>query len=119
MNIFINTIQQNTFRYDTTQMDRTLFYYDPNHGNCLRTMNKVDTKTFVINGAYGADEGKKGYWAAVAEKKRPFVYKGQTYNLEVNFSFKNKLNHKQIYYAYMVHRKILWQDGNTWLQLYA
>ena len=101
------------------KMDKVLYYYDPNHGNCLRTMNLIDKSKYIINGAYGADEGKKGYWAAIAEKKKPFYHEGHKYNLEVNFSFKNKIKHQQIYYAYMANRKIKWQDGNTWLQLYA
>lgn len=100
-------------------MDQTLHFYDPNHGHCLRTMNRVDTHTYIINGAYGADEGRRGHWAAVATKKKPFIHNGHKYNLEVNFSFKHKITHTPIYYAYMGHRKIKWQDGNTWLQLYV
>ena len=30
-----------------------------------------------------------------------------------------KIKHNQVYYAYMTNRKIKWQDGNIWLQLYA
>ena len=100
-------------------MDKSLYYYDPKHGNCLRIMNKVDTNIYIINGAYGSDEGKNGYWAATAEKKKNFYYKGDKYNLVVNFFLKKKIIHKQIYYAYMSARKIKWQDGNTWIQLYA
>jgi hypothetical protein len=100
-------------------MDKSLYFYDPNHGNCLRIVNKVDKNVYIINGAYGNDEGKSGYWAAMAEKKKIFKYKGQKYNLEVNFFMKKKITHKQVYYAYMANRKIKWQDGNTWLQLYA
>ena len=100
-------------------MDNILFFFDPNHGNCLRTMNLIDKHKYIINGAYGADEGKKGHWAAIAEKKKPFYHNGSKYNLEVNFSLKHKITHKQIYFAYMANRKIKWQDGNTWLQMYA
>ena len=41
-------------------MKDSLYYYDPNHGGCLRVMNQLDDKTYIINGAYGSDEGKKG-----------------------------------------------------------
>ena len=100
-------------------MNKSLYFYDPNHGNCLRIVNKVDKNVYIINGAYGNDEGKEGYWAAMAERKKVFHYKGEKYNLEVNFFMKKKRAHKQVYYAYMANRKIKWQDGNTWLQLYA
>lgn len=100
-------------------MNKVLCYYDPKHGHCLRTMNMIDSNKYIINGAYGSDEGKKGYWAAIAEKKKLFYHDGRKYNLEVNFSFKHKIKHQQIYYAYMANRKIKWQDGNTWLQLYS
>ena len=43
-------------------------FYDPNHGGCLRTMRKIDNNYYVINGAYGSDEGGKGYWVAFATK---------------------------------------------------
>jgi hypothetical protein len=33
-------------------MNSKLYFFDPNHGGCLRIMNK-------INGAYGYDEGKE------------------------------------------------------------
>ena len=100
-------------------MDKSLYFYDPNHGNCLRIVNKVDKDTYIINGAYGSDEGKKGYWAAIAKRKKIFNYKGEKYNLEVNFFMKKKITHQQKYYAYIYRRKIKWQDGNVWLQLYA
>ena len=100
-------------------MNKSLYFYDPNHGNCLRIVNKVDKDTYIINGAYGSDEGKKGYWAAITKKIKKTYYNGKKYNLKVDFSMKKKINHQQIYYAYMAHRKIKWQDGNTWLQLYA
>ena len=54
-------------------MNRSLYFYDPNHGNCLRIMNKVDKNMYIINGAYGNDENKQGYWAATAEKKKYFI----------------------------------------------
>jgi hypothetical protein len=100
-------------------MNESLYYYDPNHGNCLRIMNKVDKNNYIINGAYGSDEGKNGYWVAKAEKKKIFYLEGIKYNLEVNFFMKKKRTHGPILFAYMTGREIKWQDGNRWLQLYA
>ena len=100
-------------------MDSKLYFYDPNHGNCLRIMNKIDKDTHIINGAYGVDEGKKGFWAATAKEIKPFIKDGKKYNLKIDFSMKKKIKHEKIYYAYFHNREINWQDGNTWLQLYA
>ena len=35
-----------------------------------------------MNGAYGVDEGKKGYWASTA-KERNYNYRGRKYNLSI------------------------------------
>ena len=48
-------------------MNNTTYYYDPNHGGCLRIMHKMSDNEYIINGAYGSDEGKKG-WCANAKK---------------------------------------------------
>ena len=96
----------------------TYYFYDPNHGNCLRILHQIDSHTYIINGGYGSDEGKKGHWAAVLQKKSPFQYKGATYNCSIDFSMKKKRHHQPIYHAHWANRKIKWQDGNTWLQLY-
>ena len=46
-------------------MEKNLYYYyDPNHGGCLRIVNKTDRNNYIIKGAYGSDEGKKGSWVA-------------------------------------------------------
>ena len=100
-------------------MDKTLHYYDPNHGGCLRIVNLIGRNKYVIKGAYGSDEGKKGYWIAYAEKKPKFNYKGETYNLVVDFSEKKIKTHGPIYNAYMGNRKIKWQDGNVWELMYS
>ena len=100
-------------------MKDILVYYDPNHGNCLRKMTPISENKYVINGAYGSDEGKKGHWVSFAEKIDLINKNGRKYNLKVDFSLKNIKTHEPIYYAYMHNRKIEWQDGNTWLQLYA
>lgn len=95
-------------------MKDILFFYDPKHGNCLRTISKIDKDLYIINGAYGSDEGKKGHWAAIAKKTN-----NKKWNLEVNFLYKKIIKHKPIYLANWKNRKINWEDGNTWLQLYA
>jgi len=89
------------------------YFYDPKHGGCLRIIRKVDKNLWVINGAYGNDEKQKGHWVAFAKK-----IKDKNYNLEVDFSHK-KVNHAQIYKALWKNRKIHWQDGNTWIQMYS
>ena len=100
-------------------MDKTLHYYDPNHGGCLRIINKTDKNSYIIKEAYGSDEGKTGYWNATIKKKPIFDYNGEKYNLIVDFSMKKIKTHKPIYYAYMANRKIKWQDGNIWNQMYS
>jgi len=35
-----------------------------------------------MNGAYGVDEGKKGYWASTA-KEGNYNYRGRKYNLSI------------------------------------
>jgi hypothetical protein len=99
-------------------MSDKYYFYDPKHGNCLRVLYKNDKNTYIINGGYGNDEGKKGYWAAILHKKSNFQYKEDTYNCSIDFSMKKRKNHKNIYHAYWSDRKIKWQDGNTWIQLY-
>ena len=99
-------------------MNSKLYFFDPNHGGCLRIMNKINEDTYIINGAYGVDEGKKGYWAATA-KEGNYNYKGRKYNFKVDFSMKEKKVHGNIYYALFNKRKIQWQDGNTWIQMYG
>ena len=99
-------------------MNSKLYFFDPNHGGCLRIMNKINDDTYIINGAYGSDEGKKGYWASTA-KEGNYNYKGIKYNLKVDFSMKDKKIHGNTYYALFSKRKIKWQDGNTWIQMYG
>ena len=52
-------------------MEKNLYYYyDPNHGGCLRIVNKTDRNNYIIKGAYGSDEGKKGYWWQLLKKNQ-------------------------------------------------
>ncbi len=99
-------------------MSETYYFYDPNHGNCLRIMHKINKDTYIINGGYGKNEGKKGHWAAILTKKNNFTKYNKKFNCIIDFSLKDKKIHKNIYYAYWSNRKIKWQDGNTWIQLY-
>jgi len=99
-------------------MNGALYYYDPNHGGCLRNMKKITNDMYIINGAYGEDEGRKGHWAAIATEGT-YTYKNKEYNLKVDFSMKYIKTHGPIYYALKKGRKIEWQDGNEWKQMYG
>lgn len=96
-----------------------VYYFDPNHGGCMRILTKIDKEHFIVQGAYGSDEGGKGHWVATMKKTKKFDYEGKPYNLIVDFSKKEIKTHKAIYYALMDKRKIHWQDGNTWIQMYV
>ena len=57
-------------------MEKSLYYFDPKHGGCLRIMNKIDKDSYTIHGPYGSDENKQGHWSATAKKSKQFEYKG-------------------------------------------
>jgi hypothetical protein len=99
-------------------MNDTLYYYDPNYGGCLRNMKKITNDMYIINGVYGEDEGRQGHWAAIATEGA-YIYNNKKYNLKVDFSMKYKKNHEPIYYGLKKERKIEWQDGNEWKQMYG
>ena len=99
-------------------MNDTLYYYDPNYGGCLRNMKKITNDMYIINGVYGEDEGRQGHWAAIATEGA-YIYNNKKYNLKVDFSMKYKKSHEPIYYALKKERKIEWQDGNEWKQMYG
>ena len=40
-------------------MENRTFYFDPNHGGCLRIVTKLERDKYLIEGAYGSDEGAK------------------------------------------------------------
>ena len=94
------------------------YFYDKNHGNCLRILYKINKNEYTIIGGYGSDEGKKGNWSAKLIKKENFIKNGQKFNAIIDFNPKSKKTHGNIYHAYWSNRKIHWQDGNTWLELY-
>ena len=95
-----------------------IYFYDPNHGNCLRIMYKIDKNIYTIHGGYGSDEGKDGHWTAILTKTPVFHKNNKKFNCTIDFSMKKIRTHEKIYNAYWSNRKIKWQDGNTWLQLY-
>lgn len=100
-------------------MENRTFYFDPNHGGCLRIVTKIEKDKYLIEGAYGSDEGGKGHWVASMTKTKKFEDKGNDYNIIVDFGKKKIKTHKNIYYAYMGRRYIKWQDGNKWIQMYV
>lgn len=100
-------------------MENRTFYFDPNHGGCLRIVTKLEKDKYLIEGAYGSDEGAKGHWVATMTKLKKFKYKDEDYNLVVDFGKKKIKTHKSIYYARIGRRSIKWQDGNKWLQMYV
>jgi len=63
-----------------------VYYFDPNHGGCMRILTKIDKEHFIVQGAYGSDEGGKGHWVATMKKTKKFTYEGKPYNLIVDFS---------------------------------
>tara|TARA_B000000475_G_C15650564_1_gene305537 strand:- start:162 stop:407 length:246 start_codon:yes stop_codon:yes gene_type:complete len=81
-------------------------------------MKKITNDMYIINGVYGEDEGRQGHWAAIATEGA-YIYNNKKYNLKVDFSMKYKKSHEPIYYALKKERKIEWQDGNEWKQMYG
>ena len=94
-------------------MKDSWYFYDPKHGGCLRLIRKVDN-FFMIDGAYGSDEGKKGHWFAIAKKLK----NNKNFNLEVSFTYKSKIKHIPLYKCNWINREIHWEDGNVWKELY-
>ena len=94
-------------------------FYDPKHGGCLRVFTTTQKQVSIIKGAYGNDEDSKGYWFAEVTHIPETIIDGQKYNLIVDFNLKKGLTHKQKLYAYMKNRKIKWEDGNVWIEMYA
>lgn len=97
---------------------KTLYYYDPKHGGCLRVITKETDNTYRIKGMYGEDETEKGYWFATITPIDNIEKDGNTYNAIVDFSEKKQITHTTKLYAYKRGRRIYWEDGNTWKQLY-
>lgn len=97
---------------------KSLYYYDPKHGGCLRVMTKDSGDTYKIKGMYGDDESEKGYWSAITTPIEPIVKNGKKYDMIVDFSGKKEITHAKKLYARTKGRRIYWEDGNIWKQLY-
>ena len=68
-------------------MNNTTYYYDPNHGGCLRIMHKMSDNEYAINGHMEVMKEKKDIGAQMLKVKE-FDYKGKTYNFIVDFKIK-------------------------------
>ena len=93
------------------------YYYDPNHGGCLRRVAKIAgrTDTYRIIGAYGDDEQPHQAgetWTA--------TMRAQNEHLTIDFDGKF-VTHERLYRALWCpcKRVIRWQDGNTWYRMYS
>ena len=51
-------------------MNNALYFYDPNHGGCLRVMYKMNDQDYIIHGAYGSDEEKRVLVCKCQKSKR-------------------------------------------------
>lgn len=92
-------------------------YYDPNHGGCVRYIERVDDTHYVIVGAYGDGElGRTGTpWRAYVTS-----YGQNGHFLIVDFKGKHT-KHDRLYHALWCPkvRQIAWQDGNVWKHLHS
>ena len=92
-------------------------YYDPNHGGCVRTIEKRSETQYVITGAYGTGEMARAgtLWRAYA---RAHGHNGHF--LLVDFKEK-KTKHERVYHALWCPsvRQIAWEDGNVWKRLHS
>jgi hypothetical protein len=81
-------------------------------------MTRDSGDTYRIKGMYGDDESEKGYWTAIATPINEIEKDGKKYNTIVDFSGKKEITHAKKLYARIKGRKIYWEDGNIWKQLY-
>ena len=95
------------------------FYHDPKHGGCLRRITRYGG-AYRIHGVYGDDEPRThGYWhasLAVASRTR------DAWDLRVDFSVGKpiKADDPLLRGTFEpAHRRIRWEDGNAWHQLFA
>jgi hypothetical protein len=96
------------------------YYYDPLHGNCLRRITHVGKHVYKIDGVYGDDENTTtaqtgDHWFAhiVATPKDD-----DTLSLRVDFCGK-PIKSNRFMMAEWKDRRIYWDDGNVWIQLYT
>ena len=97
-----------------------LLFFDPKHGGCLRVVEPMGDQRYRIRGAYGDDEAPQrpnGYWYAKATVLRR---SGEDEEWEVDFHPGKPLKRPRFLKAQFrpLQRRIEWEDGNTWKQLY-
>ena len=101
-----------------TDSDLKGYYYDPNHGGCLRTIVPIAPMKYVIHGVYGDDEALQTgtYWSAnitTCEEEGDYIA------LKVNFSGKKKPKDKFMDATFHKPSKtIRFPDKNKWLPMY-
>lgn len=107
-------------------------YFDPWHGGCLRRIVQDDAANYRIHGVYGNDDSIEvskdveydressrctgQYWTATCVVQNK---KNHLTTLTVDFS--EKPNKKRLIYkaTYDAEKRVIvWDDGNTWKQLY-
>lgn len=96
------------------------YFFDPKHGGCLRIISRARGRTLRIRGAYGSDEPDTGTaWTATASMDSRTLHGDVP--LTVHFAGKKHLTHSPHYTAtwHPKRRRITWQDGNTWTQMYT
>ena len=88
------------------------FYYDPKHGGCLRRIVRLDQGGYGILGVYGSDEPWPGEpWHAIMWEE------GGRGRWHVHFV--GKVKRRKHYRAVSRGRALDWDDGNTWVRLFA
>ena len=89
-------------------------YYDPNHGGCVRILERRDATHYVVTGAYGDGELEHAGtpWRAHITAHGKF--------LTVDFKGK-RTKHARVYHALWCPavRQIAWEDGNVWKRLHS
>ena len=94
------------------------WYYDPLHGGCLREIRRNHgTHTFTILGVYGDDEAPRTHQPWTARVFATDVDR-DVWQLRVDFGGKPGKQPRYLS-AIFRDRKIEWEDGNTWIQLYT
>lgn len=93
-------------------------YYDPLHGGCLRRVVTTGRRTLRVHGVYGVDEDRTGRpWRARMTLLDP---KGPSTGLELCVDFSGKPGKvPRFQRAVYRQRRLHWDDGNVWVQLYV
>lgn len=96
------------------------YYYDPNHGGCLRTIIRINSTTYHIIGVYGHSELRPigDWWTATLTIKGAESH-GRV-PLTVTFHKEKKDPQNLVMQAWYVVRdgRIEWSDDNCWRPMY-